>query len=302
MVSFQRFLNSNPLLRREKSLRFVQVILSRVLSPFSGLSKRSRDWDCLVSSGVDSLVVDSFREQYRVFMNDQVISRELFLHGQFDLEKLQKAHKHILRLNGQVRPTLVDVGANLGSISIPAVYREYFKAAIAIEANPKVSQALRENVVLNKLQSLITIHELVAGEKNQGPVSITHDETNFGASRVWHDADSGATAEVRPLDELIERIDEIGLVFMDVEGYEGKVLLGAQEILRSQIPVALEFSPKLLSRDTSKEDFCSLFQGYSGFYSLNDPLAAFWPIRKLGLIWDWYIEDLDGGQTDLLFV
>ena len=155
---------------------------------------------------------------------------------------------------------------------------------------------------LNNLQSRVTVHELVAGERNQGPVSIAQDETNLGASRVRHVANFESSVDVRSLDELVNRTEEIGLVFMDVEGYEGRVLLGASGILSNRIPVALEFSPKLLSKDTSREEFCSLFLGYSGFYSLNDPFAAFWPISKLGLLWDWYIDDVDSGQTDLLFV
>lgn len=302
MISISRFLKNNPLLKREKLLRLVEDLYSHTSGLLVGVSKRSDEWESLKLLGKDTVIVDSHREHYKVFTADQVISRELYIRGQFDLKKLQRAHALLLRLNVGRGQTLLDVGANLGSICIPAVSRGYFKMAIAIEANPRSAEALRLNVALNNLEPFIVVHEIVAGKANQDPVSVSEDELNLGASRVVDNIGSGNSAEVRALDELVERIDEIGLVFMDVEGYEGNVLLGAQSLLATKIPIALEFSPNLLIAHISKQDFCRLFSEYSGCYSLNDPVAEFWPIHKLGLLWDWYFNEPASEQTDLLFV
>jgi FkbM family methyltransferase len=302
MISVSRFWKNNPLLKREKCLRFLEDLFMHASGLLLGNSKRSGEWETLTSRGIDTVLVDFHRERYKVFAKDQVISRELYIRGQFDLKKLQRAHAHLFRVNRVLGQTLVDVGANLGSICIPAVARGYFKTAIAIEANLRTAEALRQNVLLNKLEPYITVYEIAAGKPNQGPVSIVEDGLNLGASRVVDSRESGDSAEVRELDDLVGRLDEIGLVFMDVEGYEGNVLFGARLILATRVPIALEFSPNLLVAHISKEEFCSLFSEYSGCYSLNDPFSKFWPIHRLGQLWDWYINEPDSEQTDLLFV
>lgn len=62
-------------------------------------------------------------EHFVVATADKVIGRELFLHGEFDFAKLQTALA-IIEREGLPRPQhLIDVGANIGTIVIPALAR-----------------------------------------------------------------------------------------------------------------------------------------------------------------------------------
>src|SRR5262249_34342132 len=56
-------------------------------------------------------------EKFVVQANDKFISRGLYADGEFDLDKLAT----VLRISGRNFKVLVDVGANIGSICIPAV-------------------------------------------------------------------------------------------------------------------------------------------------------------------------------------
>jgi len=302
VISLRRFLRNNPLLKREKLLRLFEGCTANGVRFRAGYSRRVGDWNSLKESGAVEVRTAGFRETYLVFTDDQVISRELYIHGEFDLRKLQRAHKFIKRLKKQVGPLLVDVGANLGSICIPSISRGYFRKAIAIEASSRTAEALRKNIALNKLGSRIKTLEVVAGRANHGRVRMVQEQLNLGASRVVKNGEAGIELRVKCLDELLLNTDQIGLLFLDVEGYEGDVLMGASNILKSQVPVALEFSPRLVAEHMSKLEFCSLFSGYSGFYSLNDPLGRFFDIGQISLVWDWYESECELEQTDLLFV
>ena len=54
---------------------------------------------------------------------------------------------------------MVDVGANIGPICIPAVTRGYVQQAVAVEPNPDNCRLLRVNVALNGLHNKIAVEE-----------------------------------------------------------------------------------------------------------------------------------------------
>ncbi|MGZ6135524.1 MAG: hypothetical protein ACXWK9_13805, partial [Myxococcaceae bacterium] len=86
-------------------------------------------------------------EVYVVLSNDRIISRDLFLHG-------NRAHERVARalalLDQDFRlEALVDVGANIGIVSISAVRRGLAQRAIAIEPVPQNYRLLVANIHLN---------------------------------------------------------------------------------------------------------------------------------------------------------
>jgi len=241
------------------------------------------------------------REKWFVFSKDQTISRAMFLEGEFDFVKLVRAWSLIP--SNRRQKVLVDVGANLGTISIPAVKRGFFNNAIAIEANPTFAEALEKNVVLNGLEDRIHVVNFAVGDKGAQSLSFSVDQSNFGASRVVG-AESETTVRVRSstLDTLLGDTSKVGLVFMDIEGFEGKALKGAARLLEDSPPVALEFTPKLIAEFTAREEFCALFAAYSCFYSHNDPLRQKYPLSRLPKVWGWFLAEQGMEQTDLLFL
>jgi FkbM family methyltransferase len=198
---------------------------------------------------------------------------------------------------------LVDVGANVGTICIPAVNRGLFKSAIAIEAVPYLAEILEKNVFLNGLQDRIQVVNSAAGAKNGQTLSLSVNQSNFGASRVANShPEQALRVPSSTLDRLLANSSNVGLMFMDIEGFEGEALKGARRLFKDCPPVALEFTPKLLAEFTTRDEFCELFSRYCCFYSLNDPLQKRYPISELPRVWDWFLREKEVEQTDLLFL
>jgi len=73
-------------------------------------------------------------EKYVVINTDKAISKILFVTGSFDFEKVEKVVAIIRNQNDNFRSdTLIDVGANIGTVCIPAIKRGFVTHAIAIE-------------------------------------------------------------------------------------------------------------------------------------------------------------------------
>ena len=71
-------------------------------------------------------------EKFVLFTHDKVISKEIFLKEEFDINKLIKTID-FLKQKKTIK-NLYDIGANIGVICIPAVKRNLVKKAIAIGA------------------------------------------------------------------------------------------------------------------------------------------------------------------------
>ena len=156
---------------------------------------------------------------------------------------------------------------------------------------------------LNGLQGRIQTINCAVGDKDDQILLFHLDQANFGASKVVY-SESERTTKVRgsKLDTLLGKDSHLGLIFMDVEGFEGEALKGARGLLEGRPPVAIEFTPKLLAEFTTRDEFCEVFSAYSCFYSLNDPSRKRYLLSELPMVWDWFLREEELEQTDLLFL
>lgn len=120
----------------------------------------------------------------------------------------------------------IDVGANEGYIAIQAAVRG--AAVIAIEPAAHNIQPLTINVALNGLEDRVRIIHAAAGND--------HAELPFTGEIVGIETE-GKETPVRTvmLDDFISY--QPGIVKIDAEGYEVKILQGAIELLRECTPV-----------------------------------------------------------------
>ena len=89
------------------------------------------------------LLAHSKFETFLVSTNDKVIGRDIYVNGSFDFIKLKKTLKI---LGGQLDPELlIDIGANIGTICIPAIKRGLFNSGIAFEPGPLNFSLLNTN-------------------------------------------------------------------------------------------------------------------------------------------------------------
>ena len=131
---------------------------------------------------------------------------------------------------------MLDIGANIGRMVIPRVILGDVSAAYCAEPDPVTFACLARNVVDNGLRGLVLPDQTAIGDRN-GTVRLlrTGSPGNFHVV-----AESPASADVVEvpcctLDTWIERLqidlDAVTFVKVDVEGFEGRVIAGAERVL-----------------------------------------------------------------------
>jgi FkbM family methyltransferase len=258
------------------------------------------------------LVSRGISETFVVSASDRIIGRAVYVDRvPFDFHKLENALR-ILGGNG-ARSVLFDIGANIGTICIPAVKRKLFKRAVAVEPDPQNYALLVANIHLNGLADRIVTHGVALGGSDNECLPLELSDNNFGHHRV--SVGAGPDLRTRPGSKIIavrsETFDTAianivpndGVIWIDAEGSEGHILRGASGALRSRPPICLEFLPEEMSKARSYQALKEVLIGcgYNWYFDLEHgfpprPLTA----ASLDELYDRLGER--GAHTDLLVV
>jgi FkbM family methyltransferase len=160
----------------------------------------------------------------------------------------------LLKLPGMV----IEVGANMGVHTVPMATElaRQGRSMLALEPQPIIFQQLCANLALNGLMNVTALS--YACGKQQGVVSFEvpnyRSLGNFGSTSMCAGSETPsrhATVPCIRLDDLVPDAS-VGLIKIDVEGYELQVLEGASEILARSHPVLyvendrVDQSPRLI--------------------------------------------------------
>lgn len=139
---------------------------------------------------------------------------------------------------------VVEVGANMGIFTVPLAQWLEKKARriVAFEPQPVIFQQLCANLALNGLMN-VTAWPYTCGQE---PGSVTFERRdyakigNFGAASMSNSAleseDSAVKALCVTLDEMLPN-EHVGLIKIDVEGSELKVLKGSRALIERSRPL-----------------------------------------------------------------
>lgn len=204
-------------------------------------------------------------EHFVVSTGDRVIGRELFLRGEFDFAKLVSA-LDIVRSKGYPSPRhLIDVGANIGSITIPAINRGLMESATAIEPHPDNLRLLLANIALNGMVDKVTALPHAVGSESGACLLLEESAHSSGNHSI---GSSGVPVRSVCLDDL--DFPDGCLLWMDIEGYEGHALAGGRRLLALGTPVVSEFNPAFLEKSGGLELFREALAGRH-LYDLETP-------------------------------
>lgn len=237
-----------------------------------------------------TLLADRGGVRYLVSTSDHTIGQSVFATGSWDWLQMHTTLR-VLAAVGAPGPegrTFVDVGANIGCTALPAVLEHGFARAVAYEPEPRAFRLLRENILLNAAQDRVTALEAALSDARSPVALAVNNGKNAGDNRLVPVADAAAVSPVPPQDDLIVHVPsttfdeevergrfdlaETGLVWMDVQGHEGRVLAGASRLLRSDVPVLIEYSPQLLREagDGAMDQLAALVQdNYTHFVDVR---------------------------------
>ena len=195
------------------------------------------------------------------------ISKKLFIDKSFDYRILTKAIKLLGKKNSKL--TLINIGAHIGSTAIPAIKKNNFKNLIAFEPTKRNFRLLKANIFLNEIDDRVQAYNLAISNKKAN-LHIGTTKGNTGGNRILRNKQKN-TEIVKSdiLDNYTYNLNKNNsLIFIDAEGHEPNIFLGAKKTIKKKIPIVFEFYPTLLDKSWIK-NYDLVFKNYRFFYNLH---------------------------------
>ena len=262
---------------KKKYYRNIESVIKRFLYIYK--NTKNKNLQTAISSAIyrvfnnknDYLLKNNKYENLILYTNE-TISQKIFIEGNFEFDKLLKTIK-ILGLNHK-KMTLVDVGANIGSISIPALTRNYFSNAILFEPEIRNYRILKANIYLNKLENKMQSNNIALSSRKGEKLRLFKNEFNRGDNRILNKKNylkrKTQIVNTDILDNYTKKLNRNNsLIWMDTQGHEFFIIQGAKKTLKKRIPLVMEFQPDLMPKNWIKKSN-NLFKNYKYFYNLSD--------------------------------
>ncbi len=268
-----------------------------------------------------TITIGTAQGKFTIRTDDEVIGKNFFIDGQYELDLIRKAERLIEEVGCVVEKNsglVIDVGANIGFTSITLLLDAFAKGAVAVEPAPMNYSILRENIQLNQLEnSILSIQTAISSD--EGNLKLELNDTNFGDNRIKR---QNATPIIKALpgEKLgsvvtvpsitLDRIGEIiveknlgvpKLLWIDVQGHEGYVFQGGKQVLSKGLPTVSEIWPYgILRSGMTLEQFCEVTSSYwSEFWVLRRSRFVKYEIRLL--IHFLYELGCDGDYDNVVF-
>jgi len=198
-------------------------------------------------------LVRTDRTDYLLFSTEEVISKSIFEHGEWEPVNLMLAN--ILCENLQA-PLVLDIGANLGAFSVPLAQNLESRQGLVYSFEPQrvVFYQLCANIFLNRLDNCMAYNMGVGDRADTLELpDNNYDSSNLGAYSLvpeYQDLMNLKKAAPTSLKHSVPIVTldsfkfprKVDFLKIDVEGMELQVLQGAQQLLRDSNypPIMLE--------------------------------------------------------------
>ena len=218
---------------------------------------------------------------------DRAVGAELVWGGQWARAELDRAIE-VLRSVGRLpnEPVFVDAGANIGTQTVYAL-ASGFARAVCFEPEPRNAQLLTMNVASNGFASRATIVRSAVGDE-AGKAMLQLHPRNKGNHMI------GRAPSLDGLEQVevpIQRMDaalaaagvtaaQVGVVWIDVEGYEPQAIRGLGSFLEHRVPLVIEYSPSRYS-PSDKAALSDLLERHYRFYRDVKRLDSEHPVSDL---------------------
>lgn len=150
--------------------------------------------------------------------------------------------------------TCLDVGANIGCVSLSWARSNKSGMIVAVEPHPATFARLVKNLELNRATNVKLVH--AAASRQSGTVALEVDDDSSMAHTVGSDMPSLKQFRIvevpaYALDDLVReyQLTAVHLLKIDVEGYEMECLNGAVETLGITDRVIVEYHSERLRQE-----------------------------------------------------
>ena len=237
-----------------------------------------------------------------VLHRNETISNSIFLDDEFEFSKFLCAYKIIKKK----KRTLIDIGANLGSISIPALKKNYFEKAILFEPNPESLRLLKINILINNLEEKAILNELALSNTKSSKILKSDLRFNRGDNRLISNRKILAKNHYKVKTDLLDNYTskyskDNCFIKIDVQGEECNILISSKKTLSKKIPIMIEFEPKNLKKNWIKY-YVYIIKYYEYVYDLKEKNLSKITNNKSNLENLFKTYEKKNSFTDLLFV
>lgn len=145
---------------------------------------------------------------------------------------LERAKKYIVKKGSG---NALDIGANIGSHTLYFIKEYGMEKVWSFEPVPSTFAILKKNIELNSLEQKVCLENVGIGEREYHASVKDEFKHNRGGTSIKED-DTGIF-QVKTIDSY--DILNVSLIKIDTEGYEIKVLQGAEETIVKCRPIIL---------------------------------------------------------------
>jgi len=194
-----------------------------------------------ISNASDVLVKGKYGCKYYLPNLSEAIAFDVYTNGIYE----QETHDF---LYGSLPPnaTLLDLGSNIGTVTIPLCKRRPDIKSYCVEAAPWVADYLTKNIEVNQLKN-VTIFRRALYMKDDETFKFFSPKDEFGKgslSPIY--TQDGTDVLTITVDTLIQKsgLKKVDFIKIDVEGYEYYAFKGAEKLLKGNDapPILFEFA------------------------------------------------------------
>ena len=191
----------------------------------------------------DAFIKDKFGFVFHVPYLAAPIALNILVDGIYEPDLLRLLLNYL-----DVGDTFLDIGANIGTFSLPCSSRVGVKGqVIAIEASPSIFTFLKESVAINNVKNVLLNQLAISSVDGEELEFYEAPADNFGMGSFGPQFHSHPIRLLsRSLDDFLDeqKIVVVKAIKVDVEGFEARVFQGAAKLLtQPKAPlIAFEFS------------------------------------------------------------
>lgn len=138
------------------------------------------------------------------------------------------------------KPTIIDIGANIGNHTLYWANENNAKKIYAFEPIPSTFKILKKNVKINNLQERVKLYNIGLSEETAKGHIVFFDSKNIGATRLEvSDNEAKNTIPLTALDSIKFDDKKIDLIKIDVECMDYLVLTGAIKTIQKYKPIIM---------------------------------------------------------------
>lgn len=200
-----------------------------------------------------------------VYYPHDVIGEQITRTGAFSRASVKQLSTYLAQHGLAIEQgAILEIGANIGTHTIYFDRDLRCRHVVAIEPDPQNFALLKRNITLNGLGNKTTLLQLGASDQ-PGQLPFVLNALNRGGSKIGDTGKGAIMVDISTVDTLVKehkpQLEDLKLIWIDVEGHELQVLEGALNTLNSVAPpVFMEYTPASEDRNNRLRDI--LFDAY----------------------------------------